>query len=99
MKGTDMIVIGEKINATRKAVAVAIQARDEDYIISTAAAQVEAGADYLDVNGGDPTAEVEVANMEWLVKLVQANADVPLCIDSASPQAMAWLRWQVAIAG
>ena len=84
-----MIVIGEKINATRKAVAAAIEARDEDYIISTATAQVEAGADYLDVNGGDPTAEVEVANMEWLVKLVQSNTDVPLCIDSASPQAMA----------
>lgn len=84
-----MIIIGEKINATRKAVAAAIRARDEKYIIAAATEQVQAGADYLDVNAGDPTPEVEVANMQWLVGLVQGNVDVPLCIDSASPQAMA----------
>ena len=84
-----MIVIGEKINATREAIAAALQSRDEQHIIATAAEQVAAGADYLDVNGGDPDPGAEVANMEWLTGLLQANADVPLCIDTANPEAMA----------
>lgn len=83
-----MIVIGEKINATRKSIAAAIAARDEEFIVKTALDQVAAGATYLDINGGDPRPEVEVQNMEWLVKLVQGRTDVPLCIDSASPQAV-----------
>ena len=84
-----MIVIGEKINATRAAIAAALQSRDEQHIIATAAEQVAAGADSLDVNGGDPNPGAEVANMEWLTGLLQANADVPLCIDTANPEAMA----------
>jgi 5-methyltetrahydrofolate--homocysteine methyltransferase len=83
-----MIIIGEKINATRKAIAAAIAARDEQLILKTAREQVDAGANYLDINGGDPKPGAEVANMEWLVNLVQAHLDVPLCIDSADPQAM-----------
>jgi len=83
-----MIIIGEKINATRKAIAGAIADRDEAQIIATAAAQVDAGADYLDLNGGDPNPAAEVANMKWLVELVQAHTEVPLCIDSANPDAV-----------
>jgi 5-methyltetrahydrofolate--homocysteine methyltransferase len=83
-----MIIIGEKINATRKAISAAIAARDEQHILKTAREQIEAGANYLDLNGGDPKPGAEEANMEWLVKLVQANFDVPLCLDSASPSAM-----------
>jgi 5-methyltetrahydrofolate--homocysteine methyltransferase len=83
-----MIIIGEKINATRKAIAAAIAARDEGHIIGVAREQVAAGADYLDLNGGDPRPSAEVANMEWLVRLVQSHLDVPLCLDSANPQAV-----------
>ncbi|MCK4625907.1 MAG: dihydropteroate synthase [Phycisphaerae bacterium] len=83
-----MIIIGEKINATRKSIAAAISARDEQHIIATAIEQVAAGANYIDLNGGDPKAEMEVANMEWLVKLVQSNTDMPLCLDSANIDAI-----------
>jgi 5-methyltetrahydrofolate--homocysteine methyltransferase len=83
-----MIIIGEKINATRKTVAAALADRDEQFIIDTAVAQGRAGADYIDLNGGDPREGQEAANMEWLVKLVQANTDVPVAIDSANPEAM-----------
>lgn len=83
-----MIIIGEKINATRKAIAAAIAAHDEAHIVKIAREQVEAGATYLDINGGDPKPGAEEANMEWLVNLVQANVDVPLCIDSANPKAI-----------
>jgi 5-methyltetrahydrofolate--homocysteine methyltransferase len=83
-----MIIIGEKINATRKSIAAAIVARDAATIIKVAQEQVAAGAAYLDVNGGDPRPGAEVENMKWLVELVQANTAAPLCIDSASPEAM-----------
>ncbi len=83
-----MIIIGEKINATRKSIAAAVAGRDEQYIIATAVEQVAAGANYIDLNGGDPKAGAEVANMEWLVKLVQENVDVPLCLDSANIDAI-----------
>ena len=83
-----MIIIGERINATRKTIAAAIAARDEQHIVKVATEQVAAGASYLDINGGDPRQGAEVANMEWLVNLVQANTSVPLCLDSADPEAI-----------
>ena len=83
-----MIIIGEKINATRKAIAAAIEARDEQHIVKIALEQVSAGANYLDLNGGNPAPAQEVANMEWLVKLIQGHTECPLCIDSANPDAI-----------
>jgi len=85
----EMIIIGEKINATRKSIAAAIEARDAEHILKTAADQVAAGADYLDINGGDPDPKRELENVRWLVELVQGRLDVPLCIDSANAEAMA----------
>ncbi|MDP6544863.1 MAG: dihydropteroate synthase [Phycisphaerae bacterium] len=83
-----MIIIGEKINATRKSVSAALADRDEQFIIDLAVAQARAGADYIDLNGGDPRPGQEEKNMEWLVNLVQAHTNVPVAIDSANPQAM-----------
>jgi 5-methyltetrahydrofolate--homocysteine methyltransferase len=82
-----VIIIGEKINATRKSIAAALAARDEKVILQTAAEQVTAGAHYLDVNGGDYREGQESKNIAWLVELVQSNFDVPLCIDTADPVA------------
>ena len=82
-----MIVIGEKINATRKAVVAALAERDARHIIQLVDEQVAAGADYLDLNGGAPRQEEELKNMQWLVELVQEHTDVPLCIDSADADA------------
>jgi len=83
-----MIIIGEKINATRKSIAAALEARDEQHIIKIARQQADAGADYIDVNGGDPREGQEARNMEWLVNLVQDNTDRPVSVDSADPSAM-----------
>ena len=83
-----MIIIAEKINATRKAIAAALQAGDAQHIIDTAQQQVEAGANYIDVNGGDPRPGQEAKNMEWLMELVQANTELPVAIDSANPEAI-----------
>jgi 5-methyltetrahydrofolate--homocysteine methyltransferase len=82
-----VIIIGEKINGTRKAVAAAIQDRDADFITELARSQAEAGSSYLDVNAGTAP-EREPEDMVWLVKTVQEAVDVPLCLDSANPAAL-----------
>ena len=82
-----MIIIGEKINGTRKKVAEAIMNKDEAFIQDLAVRQVDAGADYLDINAGTHP-ENEPDDMAWLVNAVQTVADVPLSIDSANPEAL-----------
>jgi 5-methyltetrahydrofolate--homocysteine methyltransferase len=72
--------------ATRAAVREAIAQRDEQAIIDLAVSQAQAGADYIDVNGAD--GGDEVANLRWLIELVQANTDKDICIDSANPEAI-----------
>ena len=83
-----MIIIGEKINGTRKKVAEAIEKREADFIYNLARKQFEAGAAYLDVNAGTmPSREPE--DMIWLVQLVQKAAPgAIICLDSANPAAL-----------
>ena len=82
-----MIIIAERINATRKAIKAAPLAKDEALIQQEAKAQAEAGADWLDVNAAaEPEREVEL--MEWLTQAVQAEVKTPLGFDSANPRAI-----------
>lgn len=82
-----MIIIGEKINGTRKAVGAAIRERDTEQIKQLARDQVAAGSTYLDVNAGTAL-EREPDDMAWLVTTIQEVVDVPLCLDSANPEAL-----------
>ena len=83
-----MIIIGEKINATRKRIAAALEKRDEAFIIKTAKEQAAAGAHYIDINGGNPNPKREVENMTWMLGLVQANVEAAIAVDSANPDAV-----------
>jgi cobalamin-dependent methionine synthase I len=83
-----MEIIGEKINGTRKRVAQAVAARDAAAFQDLARRQAEAGAAYLDVNAGTRPQD-EPADLVWLVETVQAAVDLPLCLDSANPAALA----------
>lgn len=76
-----MIIIGEKINGTRKQVGAAIRNRDAALIEQLAREQVEAGADYLDINAGTGP-EREAEDMVWLIQVAQHAVAVPLCLDS-----------------
>ncbi len=82
-----MFLMGESINGTRKQVAEAIQVRDEGYIRTLVADQMNAGADLLDVNGGVAGGD-EVADILWLVDAVKDATDARLMIDSANPAAL-----------
>lgn len=80
-------VIGEKINGTRKSVGTAVVERDTELIRSLAVRQAEAGASWIDVNAGTRS-DREPEDLAWLVNTVQAVVDVPLCLDSANPEAL-----------
>jgi len=82
-----MIIIGEKINSTLKAVKPAIENYDAAYIQDLAKRQYEAGACYIDVNAGT-FYEDEPERLEWLVKTIQEVIDAPFSIDSPNPKAI-----------
>lgn len=82
-----MVIIGELINTSRKAISEAVDNRDTDYIKKVAIEQMEAGATYIDVNCGNKVHN-EVEIMEWLVNTIQEAVDTPLCIDSPNPKAV-----------
>ena len=77
------VMIGERINPTgRKLLAAEMAAGDYTRVIADALAQVEAGAQMLDVNAGIPLAD-EPAILAEAIKRVQEVTDVPLSIDSS----------------
>lgn len=82
-----MLVVGELINASRKAVGEAIKAQNAEYIKQVAREEREAGADYIDVNAGIFVGK-EAEYLKWLVKTVQEAVDAPCCIDSPDPKAI-----------
>ncbi|MGD8989807.1 MAG: dihydropteroate synthase, partial [Syntrophobacterales bacterium] len=83
-----MIIVGEKINTSRKSIADAVKERDAEFIGEVARDQAEAGAHYIDVNAGT-FLDQEVDYLCWLVEVVQNEVDLPLCLDSPNPQALA----------
>jgi 5-methyltetrahydrofolate--homocysteine methyltransferase len=77
------VIIGERINPTgRKKLAIEMAAWDFERVRADALAQVQAGAQMLDVNAGIPLAD-EPAILAEAIRVVQGLVDVPLCIDSS----------------
>jgi 5-methyltetrahydrofolate--homocysteine methyltransferase len=82
------VVIGERINPTgRKLLSEQMKAGDYSRVQADAVAQVEAGAQVLDVNAGIPLAD-EPAILAECIKLLQSITDVPLSIDSSVVEAL-----------
>jgi 5-methyltetrahydrofolate--homocysteine methyltransferase len=82
-----MIIIGELINSTRSKVKKAIEDKNEGYIRKLVKLQVEAGANYLDVNSA-MTVKKEIEDLKWLIEVIQDETDVKLAIDTPAPEAM-----------
>jgi 5-methyltetrahydrofolate--homocysteine methyltransferase len=81
--GRPFVIIGERINPTgRKKLAAEMAAGDYDRVRADAIAQVQAGAQMLDVNAGIPMAD-EPAILAESIRIVQGLVDVPLSIDSS----------------
>ena len=76
-----MLIIGERINSSRKQIAQAILSHNSGFIQNEAKAQTDAGATYIDLNAGSFIGE-EAKHLKWLIEVVQEVTDHPLCIDS-----------------
>lgn len=83
-----MLIVGERINASRKSIADAIVAQDGALIRKEALDQLNVGAHLIDVNAGVFVGE-EVKYLRWLVQTIQEVAETPLCIDSPDAKALA----------
>ena len=83
-----MIIIGEKINGSIPIVAEAIAKRDSEFIKARAKLQAESGATYIDCCASVPEAE-EVETLKWMIDCIQEVTDLPISIDSPSPDVLA----------
>jgi 5-methyltetrahydrofolate--homocysteine methyltransferase len=81
-------VIGERINPTgRKTFAEELRGGDLSTVTVDALAQVQAGANMVDVNAGIPLVDEPELLMSML-RTVQDAVDVPICIDSSVIEAL-----------
>ncbi|MET7391939.1 dihydropteroate synthase [Dactylosporangium sp. NPDC005572] len=81
-------VIGERINPTgRRIFQEQLRAGDLSAIERDVKAQVDGGADVLDVNMGVPLTD-EPDLLAKAIKLVQSLTDLPICIDSSVVEAL-----------
>ena len=81
-------VIGERINPTgRKKFAEELRGGDLSTVSTDAVAQVEAGANMVDVNAGIPLVD-EPELLASMLKTVQGAVDAPICIDSSVIEAL-----------
>jgi 5-methyltetrahydrofolate--homocysteine methyltransferase len=81
-------VIGERINPTgRRVFQDQLRAGDLSAVERDVKAQVEGGADVLDVNMGVPLTD-EADLLARAIRMVQSLTDLPVCIDSSVVEAL-----------
>ena len=86
--GLPFCIIGERINPTgRKKFAEELRGGELATVSIDAVAQVEAGADMLDVNAGIPLVD-EPELLQIMLRTVQTAVDAPICIDSSVIEAL-----------
>ena len=85
--GLIMVIVGEKINTSRKSVEDAVRKRDAAFIAGMAREQAEAGAHYIDINAGT-FLDQEIDCLCWLAETVQKELALPLSLDSPNPKAL-----------
>lgn len=82
------VLIGERINPSgKKKLQEALKTGDMELIRTEALTQVQAGAHILDVNVSTFGVD-EVTMLPQVVQVVMETVDVPLCLDSANPEAL-----------
>ena len=82
------IIIGERIHCISPAIREAMNTMNPAPILARAKQQIDAGADYLDVNIGPAESNGEEL-MKWAVTLLQSEFDnVPLCLDTVNRKAI-----------
>jgi 5-methyltetrahydrofolate--homocysteine methyltransferase len=86
--GRRFCLIGERINPTgRRIFQDQLRAGDLSAVERDVKAQVEGGADVLDVNMGVPLTD-EPELLAKAIRMVQERTDLPVCIDSSVVEAL-----------
>ncbi len=85
-----MIVIGERVNATRKRIRAALEQKDAKAIQEEIMMQDAAGAHYIDLNAGSGSGGLaqEKEDLCWLIDLALECTSKKLALDAASPQVL-----------
>lgn len=79
-----MLIIGERINSTRAHIQEAMKSRNAAFIVKEAKRQIEAGADFIDINCAMSLGD-EAQDIDWVISVIQSEMDnVSICIDSPS---------------
>jgi len=82
------VIIGERINPTRRRkLAESMANGDFSLVQDEARRQAEAGAQVLDVNAGIPGVD-EPSLLRGAVEAVMEAVSLPLCLDTANPEAL-----------
>jgi cobalamin-dependent methionine synthase I len=76
-----MIVIGERINSTRKNIKEALECRNLELLLDEAGRQLSSGADYIDINTAGHIGR-EKDDLLWLMENIQNKFDCNISIDS-----------------
>jgi len=88
-EGASFVIIGERINPSgRKRLAEFLGQGDMSLVRQEALAQVEAGAQVIDVNVSAVDVDEEII-LPQAVQTVAEGVDVPICIDTANHEALA----------
>jgi cobalamin-dependent methionine synthase I len=83
-----MLIVGERINTSRKPVYEAVDGRDASYIVSDVKMQIDSGADLIDVNAGSRR-NSEIEDLAWLIENIQKELpQARLCVDSPNPESI-----------
>ncbi|MDR1906328.1 MAG: homocysteine S-methyltransferase family protein [Clostridiales bacterium] len=84
----NVAVIGERLNPTGKpALKKALIEKSAEFLIAEARAQIEAGADIIDINAG--LFEVnEAETLSFVIRQFNGIIDVPYCLDSSEKSAL-----------
>lgn len=86
--GESPVLIGERINPTGKPkLKEALRAGNVEYVFAEALSQVKKGADIIDVNVGLPEID-ELSVLRSIVKELQSVTDIPLQLDSSTPEVL-----------
>ncbi|MFH1867424.1 MAG: dihydropteroate synthase [Candidatus Omnitrophota bacterium] len=76
-----MIIIGERINSSRKRIKEAIGKKDIATLVQEAKSQISNGAKFIDINCAT-SMERETDDLIWLIKEIQRQLRCPVSIDS-----------------
>ena len=82
-----MIIVGERLNSSRRSVLEALNRKDKIYLVDQAKRQENAGASYIDLNTA-ALLDKEVQTLKWSIPLLQKELRIPLSIDTPNPEAM-----------